>query len=367
MNKTIKSALAILLTLAVVLTCAVSAFAAAFTFNQNTLATVVTVSDYQDDGTNMSERFVNILTKMKNDGLTDPDSLLMGGDFSKVWPDYATIRMMELKDNYLSVFPNENKESVICVQGNHDIDNPGLVKTGFYDMGAYCLYAINENDFQWNQFLRTSSKVEKLAKDVDAKLTAMIESGDKRPVIVITHVPLHHTDRTLYGDNKYASYLFNVLNKAGEKLDIVFLFGHNHSSGYDDYIGGSVNLLKEGDTIRIPKPDAIGENCYTEEKLTFTYANCGYVGYSGNSTENGSTNILTVGAIEITEDTLRLVKYSENGFYRADTIERKAPCSTVNEVKEYPAIQNPALAQLDMLIANFLVKVFGWLLALTSY
>ena len=55
-------------------------------------------------------------------------------------------------------------------------------------------------------------------------------------------------------DNIHADILFNMINEKAEKLDIVFLYGHNHSENYAEAYpdGGSVNFFAPGDTIRIP-------------------------------------------------------------------------------------------------------------------
>ena len=167
----------------------------------------------------------------------------------------------------------------------------------------------------------------------------MIAAGDTRPVIVLTHVPLHHTRRDSGGDNLYSSYIFDVLNQAAKTLDIIFLFGHNHSSSYDDYIGGSVNLLAPGDEIRLPDRANKSTSTYLTQTLAFTYANCGYVGYSGNGVSDTSTNALTVGCIRLTENSIRFVRYSENGLYSIDYIARKNP-GTANASPEKTTLQN---------------------------
>lgn len=361
MKKTLNTILSLVLAAALVVTCAVSGFAAKSHFAQDAYASVITVSDVQDKVPDAFTRFGNILKLMKADGLTDPDSVLVGGDFSKILPDYATPGIQRLKDAYASVYPSENPASVICVQGNHDLASVGFTKTGLYDMGAYWLYAVNENDFPWNQYLRLPLRIRKLADKMSSELAALAESGDSRPVLVLTHVPLHHTDRTKYGDNMYSSYLFNVLNEAAEKLDIVFLFGHNHSGHYDDYIGGTVNFLAPGDTIRIPLPDKKGEDCYTEETLNFTYTNCGYVGYSNNGTENGSTDILTVGTIQIMKDRLRFIRYSEEGFVCEEEVERPAPSAASGELIEYPALKNEFMWNIMSAWFSFIFRLFSGL------
>lgn len=348
MKKNFKRIISLLLAAVLVCSLFIISFAEEETFDSEAFASIITASDFQDASVNAFDRFAKIITIMKNDGLEDPDSVLIGGDFSKILPDYATQGVYELQKAYAGVYPNEDKESIACIQGNHDMKSSAFVKTGFYDMGSYCLYAINEDDFTWKQYKNSSAeKVQALAADVESKLNNMIDTGDTRPVIVITHVPLHHTYRSGGGDNLYSSYLFDTLNNAAEKLDIVFLFGHNHSSPYDDYIGGSVNMLKPGDTIRIPDPANKSETEYLEKTLNFTYTNYGYVGYSGNGTENGSTNILTAGVIQISENNLRFIKYSEEGLYCVDDIARKTT-STQQERTANPEINDAASAEKEM-------------------
>lgn len=56
------------------------------------------------------------------------------------------------------------------------------------------------------------------------------------------------------GDKQHANYIFNVLNDAGGNgLNIVFLYGHDHSNGWDDYLGGASVYLTKGDSINCTK------------------------------------------------------------------------------------------------------------------
>ena len=310
--------------LAAVLMCAVClpAFATS-PFGQGERVTVLTGSDFQDTWVKAYDRFSSVLSGMKADGMATPHSMLVGGDYTKILFDDAAPGIELIRQNLVAVYPDADPEKIVCIQGNHDNPSPGFTKTGFYDMGAYALYCINEDDFPWLQTVRLGLHVQKIAADLKANLDAMIANGDRRPVIVLTHLPLHHTSRALYGDNRFASYIFDVLEDAGNTLDVIFLFGHQHSGDYDDYIGGSVNFMRPGDVIRVPDATLPGENAYTERTLTFTYANCGYIGYSDNTEGGGSTNALTLGAILFGDEDFTFVKYGESGLLRADTVERK--------------------------------------------
>ena len=323
-TKTMKL-LSVILALSIIFCLSVSAVASnEGAFDDEAYASVVTGSDFQYSHDTAYNRFTKVLSLMKADGLETPHSMLVGGDYTRLLFDDAKPGMYQIKRNMLSVYPEMDENSIVCIQGNHDNPSAGFTKTGFYDMGAYCLYSINEDDFPWLQYLRPAmkSKIKSLAADIESKLNAMIENGDTRPVFVLTHVPLHHTVRAQGGDNRYASYIFNVLNEAGKKLDVVFLFGHNHSDTYDDYIGGSVNFLQAGDEIRIPDPKKLSKSEYLTETLNFTYLNCGYIGYSGNTVSDTSTNVLTIGCVRIGSDHLRFIKYTEDGVYSVNDVSR---------------------------------------------
>lgn len=315
--------LALILTLTIALTAFV-AVAVSGAFNGDAYTNIVTFSDCQSFGPAAFNNFGKVLGVMKNDGLPEPDALLVGGDYSRLLNDYATPGIIQLRDQYTSVFADGDPDDIITAQGNHDSRIPAFYPTGMYDMGTYCFYLINEDDYPWLQYLRTQAKktVKNTAADIKNELDKMIENGDRRPVIFITHVPLHHTTRASGGDNLYSSYIFDIINEAANTLDIIFLFAHNHSGKYDDYIGGSVNFFAPGDTVRIPNPEKRGEDSYLEKTLNFTYTNCGYIGYSNNSNTETSTNVLSLGAIRFFSDKFVFLKYTEDGLFRTDEVQR---------------------------------------------
>lgn len=289
-------------------------------------ANIITASDFQTtDWYEAYNRFGKMLSHAKEDGLTTPDGVLIGGDYTVVLLDDAVTGMWNIRDKVMTAFPDFNTATLVATQGNHDNPNDKLTKTGFYDMGYYCVYAINEDDFPWkqNKSLKAEGTVKATAEDLANALDTMIANEDYRPVFIVTHVPLHHTYRSGGGDNMYAGYLLDVISKAAETLDIVFLFGHNHSSPYDDYIGGAVNYMAPGETIRLADVNNVSEDAYVEKTLNFVYTNCGYAGYSGNSDNETSTSTLTMDVIQLEKTEFRFVRYSEDGFYSVKTYARK--------------------------------------------
>ena len=327
--KRVSTALIALLLSVVLVLSAFVAFAESGAFAEKAYTNLVTFSDCQSYGPGAFNNFGKVLSVMHDDGMPEPDALLVGGDYSRLLNDYATPGLIQLRDQYTAVYENGNPDDIITAQGNHDSRIAAFYPTGMYDMGTYCFYLINEDDYPWLQFLRTQGKktVKKTAQNIKNALDAMIANGDTRPVIFITHVPLHHTTRTFGGDNMYASYIFDVINEAAKTLDIIFLFAHNHSGDYDDYIGGSVNFMAPGDTIRIPKPDKPSKDTYNEETLNFTYTNCGYIGYTNNHNTETSTNVLSLGAIRFFSDRFVFLKYTEDGLFRQDEVKRMHPAS----------------------------------------
>ncbi|MBR3439705.1 MAG: metallophosphoesterase [Clostridia bacterium] len=323
MKKTATGIAAFILAFIMLFTAFTSSFSAAqATFSADAYSTIVTASDFQTDDEAAYNRFATVLGIMKKDGMPVPHSVLVGGDYSKMQLDIAAPGVVLIKNRFLSVYPDANPNSVVCIQGNHDNPSPAFAKTGLYDMGTYSLFCINEDSFPWRQYLRSEETVKKTASALESSLNNLKKQGDTRPVIVLTHVPLHHSTRSGGGDNLYSSYIFNVLNNAAKDMDIIFLFGHNHSSTYDDYIGGAVNFMKAGDTIRIPDPEKRSEEVYKEETLNFTYTNCGYIGYSDNSNSGTSTNKLTAMAIELCNDKINFIRYCESGLFSTESVER---------------------------------------------
>ena len=290
-------------------------------------AVVFTASDFQS-----SSCYSNLTAMMqaaKADGITDaPDGFIFGGDYTPDADDPA-VQVPKITDTILAVYPGYDEDKIIYVQGNHDDASSVLTPTGLHVFDDYIVYSINEDNYKSGQSGRTGYEetVKALAADVAASLLELRQNGDRRPVFVATHVPLHHSSRSSYGDALYSKHLFDVLNEYGQFLDIIFLFGHNHSDNYDDYIGGAVNYIAKGDTIRIPVPDTnqMGANGYTDEKLNFTYMNYGYVGYSGNADNSTSTSTLTMGAFQLCPTTIEISRYTTKGVYTTETISRINP------------------------------------------
>ncbi|MBE6919309.1 MAG: VWA domain-containing protein [Ruminococcaceae bacterium] len=284
---------------------------AAFAAADGDPVVVIAGSDYQasDSGTTMS----NIAAQIKKE-YASPFGILMGGDYDAGIYNAnnvgTTADDIEAVDDVIDkVFPDIAADNRIYIQGNHEnfgglkVDGTNLMNyTGYYETDYYGVYAINHDDFPWSG--SSSTLVQGTADDLEVALTEKKNAGYKKPIFVMSHLPLHYTNR---GDNDYASLIFDVLNEAGKTLNIIFLFGHNHSTAYDSYLGQNSIYLKKGDAIKVAKDDG---KSYNSETLNFTYMNYGYVGYTGSTNADAT---LTMTAFEISDNEVAVKRYSTNG------------------------------------------------------
>lgn len=270
---------------------------------------IIAGSDYQThDGTAHIEL---IMSAMQKDGIT-PDKLFFGGDYS-LDHSAATSQagIVELK-NFFSRYLAE--KDMIFTQGNHDKDateSNGLSGWGNMDpaYGDYGLYVFEDPKLaqEWGSY--DAATVAALQLYLDKK----VEIGFNKPIFIMNHFPLHWSYRTQkdgVGTNAYR--FFNVINDAAAQgLNIIYLFGHNHSNGYDDSLGGPCIFLKKGDTIEIAQGD---KKTAKAETLNFTYMNSGYTGYYTSPMANAETT-LAMSVFRIRGNEVYISRYSKDGEY----------------------------------------------------
>lgn len=333
-EKLLKRILAMILCLAVLSGGSVTALAEEKPSDEEKpLTTVYAASDFQpydafgDDTEGGQLMMETIIKQMKADGY-EIESALFCGDYSKNANTWKKVNV-ELNNAGLAavaqVFERElglGYDDVVYVQGNHDpADTVGLDTSGANDTEHYGVYVMHEDDFQWKQGDDVSAGVANSGNDdndaeettkataeaLKAYLQAKVDAKYEKPIFICAHVPLHYSFRTFSGsrmDNIYAHYIFDVLNQYGEQLNLIFLFGHNHSDTFDDYLGGGAIYLPVGDKIMIA--DAEDRNSYTEYTLNFTYMNAGYMGYYDGKCKSGG---LTSTVFEIYEDQVVVARY----------------------------------------------------------
>lgn len=290
---------------------------------------VLAGSDFQNNSGHQicQDQMLDIFSAMKEDGHSSADGFLFCGDYSVIY-DSATsnLGIQTLHETIDKSSFDISRENRVLIQGNHDVlGTTGLANMGDNDpeSGEYGVFVIPEDKFMWysgtngHDGTPTASRhevtVRTLAHRLEEYLLEKQDQGFSRPIFVVSHLPLHYSMRTrVYGDSCYASYLFDVLNEGAKNgLNIVFLFGHNHSNGWDNHLGGASVFLQKGDTIRLSYPKN-RFNCY-EETLYFTYLNAGYVGYFTTPANEPVDKTLTMTCFEFDDQTLTITRYSKDG------------------------------------------------------
>lgn len=304
--KHIRKSLAILLSLLMLVSMMVAS--ATTTVSAAVEETIIIAgSDYQThDGTAHIEL---ILDAMKKDGI-HPDKLFFGGDYSLEHSHAtSTAGVSELK-NFFSAYMDE--KDMTFAQGNHDPETTGGL-TGWGNLdpayGDYGLYVVEDPTLaqEWGAY--DAASVAALQLYLDNKVAI----GYSKPIFIMNHFPLHWSYRTQkdgVGTNAYR--FFNVINEAaGKGLNIIYLFGHNHSNGYDDSLGGPCIFLKKGDTIEIAQGS---KTTVKQETLNFTYMNSGYTGYYTSPVEDAEST-LTMSVFRIRGNEVIVSRYSKDGVY----------------------------------------------------
>ena len=278
---------------------------------------VIAGSDFQNRSGNTAgaATVTDILNRMQNAGYTSADGFLFCGDY-----DYYTVGstssteagISALKNAVTGTYSTLADDRMVLVEGNHDAAAAtGLATSGAHDTTEYGVYVINEDDYMWRN--SDEATIRNTASALKAYLDGKVSEGYGKPVFVLSHLPLHYTMRTYNdGDGKYANYIFDVLNEAGASgLNIIFLYGHDHSNGWDDYLGGSSVYLAKGDQINIAQAS---KTVFNVETLNFTYMNAGFTGYYEN--HNGADDTLTMTVFTITDDTVTVERYSADGVHK---------------------------------------------------
>ncbi|MBE6543373.1 MAG: hypothetical protein E7675_03155 [Ruminococcaceae bacterium] len=284
---------------------------------ENGETTIITCSDFQATAGSTAGmiNMKNILTKIKGDGITSADGLFFCGDYDvDTYGDIPSTKegIKFMKMALSGMVPEKN---MVLVQGNHDAPAGAveeLSPSGKNDAesGEYGVYVIHQDDYMW--YNNDENTIKRTAEKLIRYLNEKLEEGYDKPIFVLSHLPMHYSMRTIIdGDAKYASYIFNALNEAGKKgLNIFYLYGHDHSNGWDDYLGGAAVFLKKGDKILIAKNSTTLKDYQT---LNFTYMNAGYVGYYKNP--NGVDDALTMSVIKIKGDEVTFTRYDKDGVH----------------------------------------------------
>ncbi len=323
---------------------------------ENVITTLIAASDFQHpDGREAGQAIIEgVRDAMIAGGVTSADGFFFCGDYSHSFGVVEeTVEGIKAIKATMSPVVTEN---MVFLQGNHDaaIGTEGLALSGDNDPenGRYGVFVMNNTDYMWHNDNEQTIKrtAQKLTEYLNEKL---ILSYDK-PIFILSHLPLNYSLRTKFdGDAMYANYIFDVLNEAGKKgLNIFFLFGHDHSNSWDDYIGGASVYLAKGDEILIAQSS---KDEFKAETLNFTYVNAGYIGYYNN--HNGADDSLTMTAFTITNDDVTIARYSKDGICNLKSVGVR---NSYQGEKEYEpdttVYESPQVVSLTSVTDNSLLK-----------
>ena len=279
--------------------------------------TVVAASDFQpqssfDEGVTHVE---NIISAIKADGITAADGFLFCGDYDAHTygvADKTRAGIQMFKDSFKGMIDEEN---MFFAQGNHDASpaaGVGLSPSGDNDpeSGDYGVFVIHNEDYMWAN--KDEERIKQTAQKLIIYLNEKLAEEFVNPVFVVAHLPLHYTMRTRNdGDGKYAGYIFEALQEAAEKgLNIVYLYGHDHSNGWDDYLGGSSVYLAKGDDMLVAD---YSSSKYSYKTLNFTYMSAGFTGYYDN--HNGADDTLTMTVFQVKDGVMSISRYDGEGVH----------------------------------------------------
>ena len=312
------------------------------TDQQAPLCTLFFASDYQKaDGFPDPQKTLRGILRTAAAKGKHPDQVIICGDYTNDSRLYNYQLSPEdsirtIRKTVKKICPDLKKKDMVFVQGNHDRLTESIADSGLHEYEDCLIYVLNtEMDYPWVQGHTTGSlkKVTRAAKKMEKCFDQLIAGGETRPVFIAGHVPLHYTARTSSrhgsGDNLYAKRIFKRVNRAAKSLNIIYLYGHNHSKGWDCYMGGACVYKAAGDTLLLPDftKSSRETDSYTKKILRFTYLNAGYLGYYMNcGPEENAAGIrhkfdaadmtLTGTICEIYPDRVVLTRYDSNGKHR---------------------------------------------------
>ena len=277
-------------------------------------------SDFQASTWDKNKANVNAILGgiQSTDGYELFDGMLFAGDYTPNHGHDNATEGIGVLDEFTDGFVIGNK---VYDEGNHDAPTVEMLSPyGNNDPvgGTYGVFVFHEEDYgQFGDSDDHERNSQIVGDDLKAYFDEKVNSGwdTKKPIFVMTHVPLHFNWRTVsdYGAGEGAQYIVDALNYGGELgFNVIFLYGHNHSGDYDAYLGGASIYLAKGDTMLVANPEDYTE--YQEMEIKFTYLNAGYVGYFPDF-GNGTDHTLSMTTFRIRDDgSVIITRYSADGY-----------------------------------------------------
>ena len=241
------------------------------------------------------------------------DGAFFCGDYT-LNPDYdnqgqSSAGLAVLKKLFTPLVGNK----MTFVQGNHDPANTiGLSKSGNNDPGSgdYGVYVIHEDQYLQYNWDYSLAAAQETAAGLKQYLDEKADAGWTKPIFVLSHVGLHWGNRTIKeGSAIHGGLLVDVLNEAGNRgLNVIFLYGHDHSGGIADFMGGAAIYLKKGDQMEVCTGEKKG---HTSRTIHFTYMNAGYIGYYSTNEPTCDATV-TMSVFRIRGDEVIITRYDND-------------------------------------------------------
>ena len=308
--------------------CSVTSFAA-----EEKETVIITGSDFQpkDGFTAGQKRLQELISSLQAHGITQADNLFFVGDYSGTYVQADCETGLSIVRKEMGAIVTGD---MYFTQGNHDqAATAGLSEAGAHDNDVYGLYIVHEDDYEeWGSYNQAAVDA------LDAYLQEKVAAEWDKPIFILNHIPLHWGNRTMKdgsGSNGYK--FFKVINDAAATgLNIFYIFGHNHSSGYDDFLGGSSIYLKKGDTMRVANGT---KHIQVDVTLNFTYMNAGYTGYYSTD-EATADNTLTLSVLRVKGNEVVVTRYDSSGVHNL----KSAGIQNAKYSEEgYHAVPNPTV------------------------
>lgn len=216
-------------------------------------------------------------------------------------------------DNHDSNITTDGPNNFLCSAGCSGKTSPTR------DSGAV---TFGEWAYLWgvDYFEMSSASNAANATEVFTQWANSLPDDDKRAIIIMSHMPLHYRR----GDNYGATAWVNAINEVAATKDVVFLWGHNHTSWSSSndapyaYVAPGGTITPQGSGGKAgPGGGGGGGSAGDPVTIQFTYMNAGFL-KEAKAGWNGST--ITIGNNYITID-----NFSTSGHYANRIITRKTP------------------------------------------
>lgn len=307
------------------------------------------------------------LTIQQDSGTGNVGLMCFGGDFANEYVLY---------DDNMSIVKAALESSPGTVatytKGNHEgsvTDEEFLQKTGMSRIGET---AVNKDGLYHFFNFGALNKTQQFTDDDIAQLKAYLEktevSGDGKPIIIVSHYPLHY-----YNDRRSSKNADQVLALLNQYPQVIFLWGHNHTEQDPNY--GMIRV--PGDIIQT------GAAADTSKEIKFTYACLGALrdgineanGLLMRINDDGSTTFRYIGLHASASSTdswtdaqgnvnpvreTSNVKVSSDNTYATPTEESYKTISLANVQLQRPLVDKTPADTLSVYSPRFTAGTVSW-------